>query len=95
MLWWVLSHFERKFTNVQQLQPHCQTFKDDTYPNKLVGLANVIYNFADEAGGESDSSYYATIISMAKQLATLRAADPSTLTPDRPKGAFSVIAQRH
>ncbi|KAJ6503734.1 hypothetical protein C8R45DRAFT_1091513 [Mycena sanguinolenta] len=53
-----------------QLKGHCTTFKNDTYP-AIVGIADSIYNYADQAsgGGDISASYYAFIFDNIRSLA--------------------------
>ncbi|KAL1734518.1 hypothetical protein EV714DRAFT_202113 [Schizophyllum commune] len=39
---------------------HCQMFKDTTYPS-IVSIASEVYNYAQNAGGSSQDSYYGKI----------------------------------
>ncbi|KAI5889325.1 uncharacterized protein SCHCODRAFT_02634178 [Schizophyllum commune H4-8] len=48
---------------------HCTTFKQTTYPS-IVGLASDVYDYAQDAGGKTQDSYYANIVSSIKTLAT-------------------------
>ncbi|KAL1725365.1 hypothetical protein EV714DRAFT_277581 [Schizophyllum commune] len=48
---------------------HCKTFKDKTYPS-IVSIADDIYNYAQDAGGTEQNSYYATILRCIRGLAT-------------------------
>ncbi|KAI4523539.1 hypothetical protein K525DRAFT_267851 [Schizophyllum commune Loenen D] len=48
---------------------HCETFKDKTYPS-IVSIADDIYNYAQDAGGTEQNSYYATILRCIRGLAT-------------------------
>ncbi|KAL1673946.1 hypothetical protein EV122DRAFT_221620 [Schizophyllum commune] len=48
---------------------HCETFKDKTYPS-IVSIADDIYNYAQDAGGTEQNSYYATILRCIRSLAT-------------------------
>ena len=42
-----------------QAQKNCQKFKDQTYPS-IVDLSSDVYNYAQDAGGTVDDSYYGT-----------------------------------
>ncbi|KAI5834036.1 hypothetical protein K523DRAFT_323033 [Schizophyllum commune Tattone D] len=48
---------------------HCTTFKQTTYPS-IVGLASDVYDYAQNAGGKPQDSFYANIVSSIKTLAT-------------------------
>ncbi|KAL1734665.1 hypothetical protein EV714DRAFT_194975, partial [Schizophyllum commune] len=48
---------------------HCMTFKQTTYPS-IVGLASDVYDYAQNAGGKPQDSFYANIVSSIKTLAT-------------------------
>ncbi|KAI5892075.1 uncharacterized protein SCHCODRAFT_02732293 [Schizophyllum commune H4-8] len=48
-------------------QTNCQVFKDKTYPG-IVDLSSDVYNYAQNAGGTVEDSYYVNIISWIKQL---------------------------
>ncbi|KAL1750571.1 hypothetical protein FB107DRAFT_223663 [Schizophyllum commune] len=48
---------------------HCQTFKSTTYPS-IVNIANDVYNYAQDAGGNLQDSYYANIWQAIRSLAT-------------------------
>ena len=39
-----------------QSKAHCEAFKDKTYPS-IVGIADDIYNYAQDAGGTEQDSY--------------------------------------
>lgn len=46
-------------TRLSQTKSHCDPFKDTTYPS-IVALADDVYNYAQNAGGTVDDSYYGT-----------------------------------
>ncbi|KAL1691489.1 hypothetical protein GGG16DRAFT_113014 [Schizophyllum commune] len=48
---------------------HCEAFKDKTYPS-IVGIADDIYNYAQDAGGTEQDSYYANILRCIRDLST-------------------------
>ncbi|TRM63172.1 hypothetical protein BD626DRAFT_548150 [Schizophyllum amplum] len=50
-------------------QGHCQKFKDITYPS-IVALSSDVYDYAQNAGGTSTSSYYVVIFNSVRALAT-------------------------
>ncbi|KAL1745679.1 hypothetical protein HDZ31DRAFT_62884 [Schizophyllum fasciatum] len=51
------------------VQGHCQVFKSTTYPS-IVGVANDVYNYAQDAGGAPDVSYYGNIFQSIRTLST-------------------------
>ncbi|KAI5892289.1 uncharacterized protein SCHCODRAFT_02625787 [Schizophyllum commune H4-8] len=48
---------------------HCVPFKDTTYPS-IITVADDVYNYAQNAGGTVENSYYANIFQMIRQLPT-------------------------
>ncbi|KAJ7098502.1 hypothetical protein B0H15DRAFT_1004789 [Mycena belliarum] len=61
----------------QQINGHCTTFKDVTYP-EVVGIADAIWNYAHLAsgGGNVNASYYKAIFDTIDKLAACTASDP-------------------
>ncbi|KAI5887936.1 uncharacterized protein SCHCODRAFT_02639284 [Schizophyllum commune H4-8] len=46
---------------------HCKVFKDTTYPG-IINIASDVYNYAQNAGGSSQDSYYAYIFQCIRKL---------------------------
>ncbi|KAL1662806.1 hypothetical protein GGF50DRAFT_58149 [Schizophyllum commune] len=57
---------------------HCDPFKDTTYPS-IVALADDVYNYAQNAGGTVDDSYYAQIFQLIRQLPSAEEADQAKI----------------
>ncbi|KAI5889069.1 uncharacterized protein SCHCODRAFT_02633454 [Schizophyllum commune H4-8] len=58
---------ESLISQYKTTQQHCQPFKDTTYPS-IVSIADDVYNYAQNAGGTSTSSYYANIFAAVRAL---------------------------
>ena len=66
-----------------QCSGHCQTFKSTTYPS-IVNIANDVYNYAQDAGGNLQDSYYGTSALRRRQTyaSALRTLDSQYLAGD-------------
>ncbi|KAL1753977.1 hypothetical protein FB107DRAFT_216616 [Schizophyllum commune] len=70
-------------------QKNCQKFKDQTYPS-IVDLSSDVYNYAQDAGGTVDDSYYVNIINWIKQLS--QSTDPDEQA--ELKGAIDAVIDK-
>ncbi|KAL1690570.1 hypothetical protein GGG16DRAFT_125547 [Schizophyllum commune] len=70
-------------------QKNCQKFKDQTYPS-IVDLSSDVYNYAQDAGGTVDDSYYVNIINWIKQLS--QSTDPNEQA--ELKGAIDAVIDK-
>ena len=63
------------FSPSTQVKSNSDTFRFTTYP-QIVGIANNVYDFAMDSGGNVTDSYYASILDLLNQLNTAATKSP-------------------
>ncbi|KAL1746617.1 hypothetical protein HDZ31DRAFT_33736 [Schizophyllum fasciatum] len=66
------------------MQAHCQIFKDKTYPN-IVSIASEVYDYAENAGGTANDSYYAHTAASAYIFQCIKSLDSVTSQAEEQK----------
>ncbi|KAJ7677064.1 hypothetical protein DFH06DRAFT_1317658 [Mycena polygramma] len=91
-----LDHYNKYKTQLDPLiKGHCTTFKDVTYKD-IVGIADAVYDYADQAsgGGDLSASYYKVIFDTIHNIAACTdAAQRAQLKTDLGTGLDSMIAK--
>ncbi|WEW55976.1 hypothetical protein PRK78_001411 [Emydomyces testavorans] len=62
----VSNEINKMLSTYTEVKSHTTGFREQTY-KEMVGLADKIYDFATTAGGESDDSYYVTMMKYLKE----------------------------